>query len=131
MKIKIRLFQDKQAEELSQMINLVVDELEKKAPQLDYNAIRKEDEAIELVKASKEDKMWIATADGKIVGTLSLGRNRLRRFFVHPNYQRKGIGKMLLKELITCAKKSGLISVWAGSDLGAIVAYKKMGFKAG
>jgi len=53
MKIKIRLFQDKQAEELSQMINLVVDELEKKAPQLDYNAIRKEDEAIELVKASK------------------------------------------------------------------------------
>jgi len=75
--------------------------------------------------------MWIATADGKIVGTLSLGRNRLRRFFVHPNYQRKGIGKMLLKELITCAKKSGLKSVWAGSDLGAIEAYKKMGFKAG
>jgi len=67
------------------MIFLVIEQLEKENPTLNYQLVRDEDQPKELIKAAEKGKMWVAFENNIIVGTLSLEDKRLRRFFVHPN----------------------------------------------
>ena len=90
MNLTIQLFTPDNANELSKMIFLVIEQLEKENPTLNYQLVRDEDQPEELIKAAEKGKMWVAFEKNIIVGTLSLEDKRLRRFFVHPNYQRHG-----------------------------------------
>lgn len=131
MEIKTELFKEQEAVELSKMIYEIVDEMEKSNPDLDYKLVREEDAPNELIKASKEGKMWVAKIDNKIVGTISLTSNRLRRFFVHPDYQQKGIGKKLIEQVKDYMKNNDIGEVWVGAVISAIPIYKKLGFIEG
>ncbi len=131
MEVEIQLFEEKDADELSKMIYKAIAELEKLNPELDYSLIREEDKPAELIKASKEGRMWVAITDGKLAGTLSLTGNRLRRFFVHPAYQRRGIGGSLVKNLIRHAKEANIRELYVGAILSAVSVYKKLGFREG
>ena len=73
--------------------------------------------------------MWVAFENNKMVGTLSLQDKRLRRFFVHPDYQRQGIGKQLIKIIIKYMKNNNLNEIWVGSIMRAVPVYEKLGFK--
>lgn len=112
MTLTVRLFTPNIAIDLSKMIFLVIDQLEKENPTLNYQLVRNEDQPKELIKASKKGKIWIAFENNKIVGTLSLQDKRLRRFFVHPNYQRQGIGKQLIKTVIEYMKDNNINEIW-------------------
>ena len=80
-------------------------------------------------------KMLVAfNADGKVIGTSWMtfdGRRiHLHHFGVHPDYQRKGIGKLLVKESLRFVKQKGYqvkLEVHQ-SNIAAINLYKQFGF---
>ncbi|KKP60068.1 MAG: GNAT family acetyltransferase [Candidatus Roizmanbacteria bacterium GW2011_GWA2_34_18] len=129
MVLTIRLFSPNIAKELSEMITLVINQLEKENPTLNYQLVRDEDQSEELIKAAKKGKMWVALKNNKIVGTLSLQDKRLRRFFVHPDCQKQGIGRQLINTVYEYMKKNNIKEIWVGSIIRAVPIYEKLGFK--
>ena len=129
MALTIQLFTPNIAKELSKMIFLVISQLEKENPSLNYQLVRDEDQPKELIKAAEKGKMWVAFENNIIVGTLSLEDKRLRRFSVHPNYQRQGIGRKLINIVIQYMKKNFITEIWVGAIMRAVPIYEKLGFK--
>ncbi len=127
----IRAFQEKDASELSEIIYRVISQLEKNNPQLNYRKVKEEDTPEELLKTSQAGKMWVAEEMGKIVGTISLQGKRVRRYFVDPQHQGRGIGRELMNTLKAYAKNNNQKSIWAGAIISACPVYKKLGFTEG
>jgi len=84
--------------------------------------------------------MWVAELCGEVVGMVGLrhhekhepGVFQLQRMYVVPCYQRMGIGKRLLTEVITHAKKHRMkmiILTTSNCQIPAIQLYMKCGFK--
>jgi phosphinothricin acetyltransferase len=83
----------------------------------------------------------VAVSDGKISGFATYGTFRPKpgyRFTVEhsvylgENFRGKGIGTLLLKELITIAKESGIHTMIGGidsSNKGSYLFHQKLGFK--
>jgi GNAT superfamily N-acetyltransferase len=72
------------------------------------------DEAIQRdfhAKAWQEHKPEIITYDGKLIGTIATAENEdcieIGQFFILPEYQSKGIGTYLLKNILDKADQSG------------------------
>ena len=84
--------------------------------------------------------MWVAELCGKVVGMVGLrhdeshepGVFELQRMYVVPGYKRMGIGKQMLTEVITHAKKHRMkmiILTTSNIQVAAIQLYTKYGFK--
>lgn len=83
----------------------------------------------------------VAEAEGRILGYGSYGpfRNKIgyrytveHSVYVHRNYQKTGIGRMLLEELIRLAKSQAMHIMIAGIDTsnpGSFHFHQKMGFE--
>lgn len=84
----------------------------------------------------------VAEKDGKAVGFIAGDGNwidqegervlEIHELFVLPEERRKGVGSMLLKEILEYGKKRGLkkVELWVGkTNYQAICFYKKFGFK--
>jgi len=70
------------------------------------------------------DTNWFSSFDGEIV-------SEIHELFVHPNYRRRGIGRILVEKGIDYAKKMNKASMglWVGvKNLPAREFYRKMGF---
>jgi len=88
-----------------------------------------------LQSISMGGKMLVAVnADDKVIGTSWMtfdGRRiHLHHFGVHPDYQRKGIGRLLVKESLRFVKQKGYqvkLEVHQ-SNIAAINLYKQFGF---
>ena len=88
-----------------------------------------------LQSISMGGKMLVAVnADDRVIGTSWMtfdGRRiHLHHFGVHPDYQRKGIGKLLVKESLQFVKQKGYqvkLEVHQ-SNIAAINLYKQFGF---
>jgi len=63
----------------------------------------------------KNQRIWVAEENKRIIGFCTAGRehkyNRLRGIYVLPNYQGKGVGKLLIEEAFT----------WLGTDKDILV----------
>ena len=64
-----------------------------------------------------------------IIGTGSVKDNEIGRFFILPEYQNKGYGKILLKELEDKIIQNNYESITLASSLGAVFFYKNCGYK--
>lgn len=53
---------------------------------------------------------------------------RIRAFFVHPDYARRGIGRQIMEIFEIKAKEHGFSSIELGATLPGIPLYKAMGF---
>ena len=84
--------------------------------------------------------MWVAELCGKVVGMVGLrhdenhepGVFELQLMYVVPRYQRMGIGKRMLTDVITHAKKQKMTMVvltTSNIQVAAIQLYTKYGFK--
>jgi glucosamine-phosphate N-acetyltransferase len=84
----------------------------------------------------------IAVENGKVVGTASLLVERkflhkggkaghIEDVAVHPNYQRRGIGKALVMHLVEEAQKRSCYKVILDCKDELVVFYEKCGFKRG
>lgn len=67
--------------------------------------------------------------NGKIVGTAALDGSRLRTFFVHPDRQRKGVGRALLGELERHASAAGLNRLEVESSVTGVPFYEALGYR--
>ena len=64
----------------------------------------------------------------KFIGTGSLFLNEIKRFFILPEYQGKGYGKILLNELEKNIDKNKYDKYVLDSSLGAVEFYRKNGY---
>lgn len=53
---------------------------------------------------------------------------RIRAFFVHPDYARRGVGQMLINACETAAYKNGFSKMEMGATLPGVPFYAKMGY---
>jgi GNAT superfamily N-acetyltransferase len=65
----------------------------------------------------------------KIIGTGTLKGTHIKRVFVNPAYQGKGLGRLIMNDLEIKAKNNNLKLVELHSSLFAISFYNKLGFK--
>lgn len=105
----------------------------------------------EVLYFLKDDALYVAKVDGKIVGSIALTHNGnaetneslkcdetnysdmlfVHIFVVHPNYQRQGIGSKILSFSKQCAKKEGVKAIRLyvyEKNYVAIKSYEKSGF---
>jgi GNAT superfamily N-acetyltransferase len=54
---------------------------------------------------------------------------RIRAFFVHPNWARKGVGTVLLAHCSSAASQSGFKSLQLAATLPGVPFYQKLGFE--
>lgn len=82
----------------------------------------------------------VAELDGRIVGDIRLHRQRVApyekigeiRFYVHPRYRKRGIGKALVREILQIARAVGLEKIvveFYVEHRGLITAFERMGFE--
>jgi ribosomal protein S18 acetylase RimI-like enzyme len=45
-----------------------------------------------------DHEMWVAEEDGRVVGLAAVGAETLGHLYVHPDYQRRGLGSQLLEK---------------------------------
>ena len=96
---------------------------------------------IEKFYMSDEDcHMWVAELCSKVVGMVGLYRDEnhepgvfeLQRMYVVPCYQRMGIGKRMLSDVIAHARKQRMkmiVLTTSNIQVAAIQLYRKYGFK--
>lgn len=127
--MKVKLFQDKDADELSKLIEKTVvesnsEDYSKKAITVLIEHFSPEN----IIKFSRKKDILVAIEENKIVGTITLDGNRLSAMYVSPNQQGKGIGKNLIERLEKLAKQKGLEILRVRSSVTAFEFYKKMGY---
>ncbi len=84
----------------------------------------------------QKDRLWIAEAEGKTVGSIAIVRRpeseaQLRWFLIHPDWRGIGLGRILLTEALQFCKECGYKAVflWTVSYLAAAThLYKSAGF---
>jgi len=130
MRVLIRKFEEKDAEEVSKLIvenlkevnvrDYSKDIIEKMIPHYKPEA---------LIEKSKKRIILVAQMENRIVGTATLDGNELKAMFVKPDYHRNGIGRTLLREIEDTAKEEGLGKIEGEASLTASGFYKKNGYK--
>ncbi|KAM3083293.1 hypothetical protein ACMFMG_003948 [Clarireedia jacksonii] len=70
-----------------------------------------------------------ATRDSKLLDPEVDGA-RIRAFFVHPNWARKGIAGMIIRACESAAMEAGFKRAEIGSTLSGVAFYEKMGYRA-
>jgi GNAT superfamily N-acetyltransferase len=70
----------------------------------------------------------VAESDSRIVGTGTLVGNSVRRVFINPEYQRRGIGHLIAKELEQKAIAEGLGKIELSSSLKSRKFWESEGF---
>jgi len=84
-----------------------------------------------FIKKAQEREYFVAvdTEKDKIVGIIGLKDNEVRTFFVDPDQQKKGIGKMLYFHIEEIAKTRNIQKMIVTSSPIGEKAYTKYGFK--
>ncbi|MBW2981995.1 GNAT family N-acetyltransferase [Candidatus Woesearchaeota archaeon] len=82
-----------------------------------------------IIEKSKEIDLFVGVEDDKILGISGLKENQVRKFYVNPRYQGKGVGRKLMDNLEKIAKKRKIKKLISHSTLYAEGFYKKLGFK--
>ena len=73
---------------------------------------------------------FVAVDGDKVVGTISLGGDRLRQTYVAPEYQKHGLGRRLVEHLEAHARSLGVMELRLHSSLTARAFYARLGYEA-
>lgn len=84
-----------------------------------------------ILKVAREGYIIVVEADKKIVGTGSVIGNVILRVFVDPKYQKKGLGKMIMKELERYAVTNGVKVAQLRALTNAKEFYESLGYSTG
>lgn len=87
--------------------------------------------ALDAVRSFIEKgKVFVAFAEGKLVGTARLDGRVVRTVFVAPDMQRLGIGRQLMILIKLEAQANGVHQLTVPSSVTAEAFFKKLGFSA-
>ena len=92
-------------------------------PLIDYFSPEK------ILQLNRERFCMVAEVDNKIVGTAAIEDAELLTFFVLPEYQKKGIGGKLLKEIENFAKLGEIRTIRVDSSVTGQNFYEKSGYR--
>ncbi|MBN1118400.1 MAG: GNAT family N-acetyltransferase [Bacteroidales bacterium] len=81
-----------------------------------------------LKKKSKKGKIFLLYKDNLIVASGYLYKREVGGVYVHPDFQRQGIGKIIVGEILNLARSMNFDHVWLDSTPIAFNFYKSMGF---
>ncbi|SRX73700.1 GNAT family N-acetyltransferase [Aequorivita antarctica] len=94
-------------------------------------ALVTDEDCLEFI--TKRGKGWVCEIDTKIVGfsIVDLQENNIWALFVHPSYDKQGIGKQLQKLMLDWYFKQTKMNVWLGTapNTRAESFYRKTGWK--
>lgn len=82
-----------------------------------------------LESKAKEYPLFVYEKDKKVVGMGGLKGNEIKRVYVDPSYQGKGIGKEILHFLEKLAREKGLDELVLYSFPNSVRFYQKQGYK--
>ena len=78
---------------------------------------------------------WVIEIEQRVIGFVLLfskvNEGHILNLAVHPDYQRQGYGKLLMKKILAIAEEEALNKIYLEvrhSNRGAIALYKEMGF---
>lgn len=81
-----------------------------------------------------EGTYWVAEIDGVIRGCVCLGiaeggtSAEINAFFIDPDFQGRGLGRVLWDSVLAQAREKGVIRLHLASDPFAVPFYEKLGF---
>jgi GNAT superfamily N-acetyltransferase len=84
----------------------------------------------DIAHDARDGSAIVAVMDDSIIGTASLCDDQMKRVFVDPQFQRRGIGKALVALMINKAKVQGVRRIRADASLVSWQMYQRMGFAA-
>lgn len=82
-----------------------------------------------FLRRMKYTQFLIAVKGKELVGVIGLKGIMVRSFYVHPDYQGKGLGSILYKKLEELARTQGLSELTLESSLLGLPIYIHYGFK--
>jgi GNAT superfamily N-acetyltransferase len=82
-----------------------------------------------MEKQLPNELTYVLLEKNKLIGTVTLFKNEIKRLFILPKYQNKGYGKILLNELEKNIEKDKYNIFILDSSLGAIEFYLKNGYE--
>ncbi|MBR1122618.1 GNAT family N-acetyltransferase [Bradyrhizobium lablabi] len=74
--------------------------------------------------------VFVATIEGRVVGTASLDEGVVRSVFVAPDVQARGIGTLLMAEVERAARERNILKLAVPSSVTAETFYARLGFRA-
>lgn len=79
-------------------------------------------------------EFWVAEADGLrgcvcLAADLEAGSGEVEAFFVDPDWQRRGVGRLLWLKVLERARSKGLARLHLDADPAAVPFYEAMGFR--
>jgi N-acetylglutamate synthase-like GNAT family acetyltransferase len=89
----------------------------------------KDNSSENLLKFSETVRYYVAVENNKIIGIGGYGENKVRTFFVKPDFQGKSVGGAILKKVLSEAKKEGIKKLGCRSTVFARPFYGTFGFK--
>ena len=125
--MKIRKFKEKDADEFSKIIFKSIEKSPASKEIIGF--VRRKNNPEELIKKSKDTKLFLALINGKIVGGGGIKKNKIRTMFIDPKYQKKGIGKNIYERLEKIARENSEKKLWLHAAIDAVEFYEKLGFK--
>jgi putative acetyltransferase len=81
-----------------------------------------------IARLGNERRCLVAELEDRIVGTVALEDTKLRTFFVHPDYQSRGIGSRLLKGIERIGQRTGLTRLGTEASLTGASFYERHGY---
>ncbi len=82
-----------------------------------------------VVKLSTERVCLVAETENRLIGTIALEGNELLSFFVHPDFQARGVGTQLLAAIEKLAISNEVTLLTCEASITAVPFYTKMGYK--
>jgi GNAT superfamily N-acetyltransferase len=127
--MKLRLFQDRDAADVSALIIRCLREVNSRDYSPDIiTAMCAHFSPATILQLAGQRQMWVAEADGLTVGTVSRDQNKVYTMFVSPDYAGRGIGRRLLEHIERRAAAAGYDFMETGASITAHDFYRKRGY---
>ena len=128
--MRVRLFRQEDARQCSSIIRRNFrTHLKNEDPKPTVERLIKLNSPARLIAKAKEGKYFVAVDGEKVIGMGGYIGDMLRRFFVHPDYHKQGVGRRLMNRVLREMKKEGVKTVHANSTSFAEKFYESCGFK--
>ncbi|OUL21381.1 GNAT family N-acetyltransferase [Nostoc sp. RF31YmG] len=95
---------------------------------LAWRNYRDQPDGSNILKSMKAEHFWVAVEDDVVTGFASYIVDELIALYVHPKYQRKGIGRVLVRHFCNQASEQGIDKVITTASLYAEGFYSRLGF---
>ena len=128
--MEILVYKDSYFEEIYDLVHSTIEKIypkyyPRKAVDFFHNHHSREN----MLKNLPNEYTEIIIENNKIIGTGSANNNDIGRFFILPDYQNKGYGKLLFKKLEKEILDKNYKTITLAASLGAVFFYVSCGFK--